>query len=185
MKKLFSLFATLVIVSACGSNQPTPTSDTAATVVSGTSAQTVKVQSFIPYKKDAAIAANIKTECALNSQLSENIQAYGNDYNVAIVRSPSLNKDAHGKVLMLEITEAVSQGHAFVGHRKFVKIAGTLYNDGKKVAAYTATRFSGGGFWGAYKGSCSVLSRTVKTLGKDTALWLSSPVDGAHLGDKG
>lgn len=183
MKKLFSIFATLVIITACGSNPTAPSSDTATTIVSGTSAQTVKVQSFIPYKKEAVIAANIKTECALNSQLSEYIQAYGNEYNVAVIRSPRLEKESQGKVLLLEIVDAVSQGHAFVGHRKFVKIAGTLYDNGKKVASYTATRFSGGGFWGAYKGSCSVLSRTVKTLGKDTALWLSNPVDGAHLGD--
>lgn len=184
MIKTLSLLTTLLVLAACGSNQPTPGSDSGTTVMSGNKSQTVKVQSLIPYKKDATIAAKIKSECTLNSKLSEYIQAYGNEYNVAIIRTPQINSDMQGKVLLLEIVDAVSQGHAFVGHAKFVKIAGTLYDNGKKVAAYTATRHSGGGFWGAYKGSCSVLDRTVKTLGKDTALWLSSPVDGAHLGDK-
>jgi hypothetical protein len=154
-------------------------------MVAGSSAQTVKIQQFIPYKKDAVIAGNIKTECSLNSQLSEYTQAYGNEFNVAIIRTPRLDKDTAGKVLLVEIVDAVSAGNAFIGHRKYVKIAGTLYDNGKKTAAYTATRFSGGGFWGAYKGSCTVLNRTVKTLGKDTVLWLSNPVDGAHLGDNG
>jgi len=184
MKQVLSLISLLFIITACGSNQPAPSSD-GTTVVKGNAAQTVKVQQFIPYKEGAVIAGNIKTECALNSQLSEYIQSHGNQYNVAVIRSPQLNKDMEGKVLMVEIVDAVSHGNAFIGHRKYAKIAGTLYENGKKMAAFTATRFSGGGFWGAYKGSCSVLNRTVNTLGKDAALWLSNPVDGAHLGDNG
>jgi len=58
-----------------------------------------------------------------------------------------------------------------------------LYKNGKRQAGFTASRVSGGGAFGGFKGSCSVLGRTVKILGSDVSLWLLHPVDGAHLGD--
>ena len=44
-------------------------------------------------------------------------------------------------------------------------------------------RVSGGGAFGLYKGSCTVLGSTVKVLGRDVSNWLKKPVNGAHLGD--
>ncbi len=40
-----------------------------------------------------------------------------------------------------------------------------------------------GGFMGAYKGTCALLGRCTKTLGKDIAEWLKNPVNNATLGD--
>jgi hypothetical protein len=40
-----------------------------------------------------------------------------------------------------------------------------------------------GGAFGGFKGSCSVLGRTVKALGKDIAQWLVQPAKGSQLGD--
>ena len=40
-----------------------------------------------------------------------------------------------------------------------------------------------GGAFAGYKGSCSVLGRTVKAMGKDVAQWLKAPTDEAALGD--
>ena len=67
---------------------------------------------------------------------------------------------------------------------KHTLIKGALYKNGKKQAGFTAARRSGGGMYGAFKSSCSVLGRTVKVLGRDVANWLKHPVDGAHLGDR-
>lgn len=183
MKSLFSITMVLIL-SACGPGQPKPSPSSGSTALgSGSTAQTIKIQQSIPYQKGAPIAANIKTECPLNTQLSEHTQTYGKEYNLNIVRVSQLDKNAAGKVLLVEINDAVSAGNAFIGHQKFVRISGTLYENGKKISSYSARRVSGGGFWGAYKGSCTVLNRTVKALGKDTTLWLSNPVDGSHLGD--
>jgi len=88
-----------------------------------------------------------------------------------------------GKVLEVVISDAISGGNAFIGHRKYVAVEGTLYEDGKKVASFTGGRYSGGGALGGYKGSCSVLGRCTKALGKDIAGWLKNPEDGASLGD--
>lgn len=146
-------------------------------------ATAIKIQSIIPFKKGAAISASIKNECKIQTQLSEFIHAYAVGEGVGVIRKGKVRKKSKGKVLLVNITNAVSAGNAFIGHRKYTSIKGTLYNNGKRKGAFTATRMSGGGMWAGFKGSCSVLGRTVKALGSDVSLWLKHPVDGAHLGD--
>lgn len=86
-------------------------------------------------------------------------------------------------MLVVEISDAVSRGNPFIGHRKSTSVRGNLYQDGVKVAAFRGECDSMGGAFGGFKGSCSVLGRTVKTLGSDIAAWLAKPVDDARLGD--
>jgi hypothetical protein len=62
-------------------------------------------------------------------------------------------------------------------------VRGKLYQDGKEIGAFTGRRNSMGGAFGGFKGSCSVLGRTVKALGKDIAQWLVQPAKGSQLGD--
>ena len=188
MLKTVMLVSTVALVSACASNgavkdDSTASSSTTSKIENVAVVGAVTVMDDIPYKAGSKIALNIRQECHITKQLSEFTQSYGKEQGIDVVRSPKLNVKAKGKNLQIEITEAVSQGNAFIGHRKYTAIEGTLYDSGKKVSGFTAARVSGGGFFGAYKGSCSVLGRTVETLGKDVAGWLKSPVDGAHLGD--
>ena len=92
--------------------------------------------------------------------------------------------DVHkGRALQLEIVDAVSMGNAWTGHQKYTKVSGTLYENGRRVAGFKARRNSMGGMWGGYKGSCSVLGRTVEAIGEDIGEWLEQPKDGASLGD--
>lgn len=177
MKHIFISVLLAMTIIGCG------VSDPKKSTMKVNKATAIKVQSIIPYKKGAPIATNIKNECKINKQLSEFIEAYALGENVGVVRKASLKRKSKGKVLLVNITNAVSSGNAFIGHRKYVSIKGTLYNNGKKQASFTGTRFSGGGMWAGFKGSCSVLGRTVKALGSDVSLWLKHPVDGVHLGD--
>lgn len=181
LKEVFLVLA-VVSLTACGSTGAVKNSSNTSAKHSVTS-DAIKVARDIPYKKGSKIALNIRQECKITEQLSEFTQIYGEDRGINVVRVPRVMPKGKGQVLEMEITEAVSQGNAFLGHRKYTAIEGSLYTDGKKVSTFTAARFSGGGFFGAYKGSCSVLGRTVEALGKDVAIWLASPVDGAHLGD--
>lgn len=167
-----------VFVIGCGTNEPKPST------MEVNPATAIKINSRIPYKSGSAVALNIKNECKLDTQLSEFIRDYSVGEGIGIIRTLKLNKSTKGKVLLVEITEAVSSGNAFIGHRKFTSIKGDLYDNGKRKSGFTAARLSGGGAWAGFKGSCSVLGRTVKTLGSDVSRWLKNPVDGAHLGDR-
>ena len=147
------------------------------------SAQALQVQRPVPYSEDGDIADNIKQECKIDEQLADFIQEYAkkNGTEVTFVSGPV--DTATGRVLDVRITNAISMGNAFMGHQKGTTVAGTLYENGQKIASFKARRHSMGGAFAGYKGSCSVLGRTVKTIGEDIAGWLKAPTDGAKLGD--
>lgn len=177
MNKIIITTALALTITACG------VSDPKAPTIEVNPKTAIKIMSVIPYAKGSKVSTSIKNECKIQSQLSEFIQSYAAGEGVGVLRKNKVSKKAKGKVLVVKITEAVSSGNAFIGHRKFSSIAGTLYKNGKKGDSFTATRISGGGAWAGFKGSCSVLGRTVKALGSDVTRWLKNPVDGAHLGD--
>lgn len=180
MKKIVTrilMVALAVGIVGCGASNP---KEATITVNPQTA---IKVATLIPFSKGVPIAANIINECKLDDQLSEFIRAYAVGEGVGVIRKNSVSNKSKGKALIVEITNAVSSGNAFIGHRKFTSIKGTLYTDGQKGASFTAARMSGGGAFAGFKGSCSVLGRTVKVLGSDVSRWLLNPTDGAHLGD--
>lgn len=147
-------------------------------------ADPVVVQSVIPYAADSKIAKNIRNECTkLGSQFASFTKEFGKKFEVDVQLNETLDITAKGRVLQMEITEAVSMGNAFIGHQKYAAARGTLYENGEKVASFEARRQSMGGAFAGYKGSCSVLGRTVKAMGKDVAQWLKAPTDDATLGD--
>lgn len=147
-------------------------------------ANSVAVQSSIPYSADSKVAQNIRTECVkLNSQLAQFTRDYTKKSNVKVELVDNLDIQQKGRVLQIEIVDAVSMGNAFTGHHKYSAARGTLYENGQKVASFDARRQSMGGAFAGYKGSCAVLGRTAKAMGKDIANWLQNPTDGARLGD--
>ena len=147
-------------------------------------ADAIKVIKDAPYAADAEIQKKVRNECVkLGSQLSEFTQQFAKEFGVDVALVDSIDTAGSGRVLQLEITDAVSMGNAFMGHQKFSSARGALYEDGKKIADFRARRNSMGGAFAGYKGSCSVLGRTVKAMGKDIAQWLKDPEDKAELGD--
>ena len=147
-------------------------------------AETISMASKVPYAEDSKIRRNVLNECTeLGTKLSAFTQQFSKKLKNEIVLADSISTNSEGMVLELHITDAVSGGNGFIGHQKYVGVSGTLYKDGKRVAGFTGGRYSGGGAFGGYKGSCSVLGRCTKALGKDIANWLNSPVDEASLGD--
>jgi len=177
MKKILITVFLAITIAGCGVGNPKKAS------VAIDPATAIKIQKLIPFAKGTPIAANIINDCNLDKQLSEFIHAYAVGEGVGMIRNNVVSKETKGKVLVVAITNAVSSGNAFIGHRKYTSIKGTLYDNGEKGASFTAARLSGGGAFSGFKSSCSVLGRTVKVLGHDVMLWLKNPSDGAHLGD--
>ena len=140
----------------------------------------LQMQKPVPYAADNDISDAIKTECPIGDQLADFVKQYSSE-PVELVGGPV--DPGSGRVLQLEIVDAVSMGNAWLGHQKFTKVQGTLFDGGNKVASFKGRRNSMGGAFAGFKGSCSVLGRTVEVLGQDIAGWLASPTDGANLGD--
>ncbi|MBT1443663.1 hypothetical protein KJI95_03880 [Shewanella sp. JM162201] len=131
------------------------------------------IESNIPFKDSDEIVSKVKEECtALGSQFADSIVKYGNKQKLQIKSVDAL--PTQGTVVKVTINSVISEGNAnpFNPHRKQVFATATLMVDGKAADSNTFSRFSGGGFWGGFKGSCSVLQHTVNTLGNDVAKWL-------------
>jgi hypothetical protein len=160
------------------------TSAAALLICSMASADEVRMVSIVPYSEHAEIADNILKECAeIQEQLAHFSREYAAENGITVTLVDEVSSSDPGRVLLVEIDDAVSMGNPFTGHRKFTRISGELYQDGERIAGFKGRRNSGGGVFGGYKGSCSVLGRTVKVLGRDVAEWLNNPADGARLGD--
>ncbi len=185
MKKAISVIAAAMMVLlfvGCGSNKAKPSGEAMAKAAAS-AVNSVIIQSSIPFEKTSRVASNIRKECKLGTQLSTYIATSAAGIGIKVTKKKAIKSSDKGNVLIVNIVDAVSSGNAFVGHRKYTEIKGTLYKSGSKIASFRASRTSGGGMFAGFKGSCSVLGRTVKTLGKDVSTWLKNPVDKATLGD--
>lgn len=147
------------------------------------SADEIQMARSIPYAEDAEIAGKITRECTLQTQLADFIKEYATKGGHQIRLVDSVDEAAEGKVLVIEIRDAVSEGNAFLGHRKSTSARGKLLENGVEIASFKVRRNSMGGAFAGYKGSCSVLGRTVKIMGQDIAQWLNAPTMDAMLGD--
>ena len=157
----------------------------AAMAATPSSASELTMLSETPYAEGSRVAAKIKEECVkLQGQLPAYTQEYAREHGIEVQLADSIDPQAGGRVLVVEITDAISRGNPFLGHQKSSEVEGTLWENGAEVGSFRGMRHSMGGFGAGYKGSCSVLGRTVKALGKDIAEWLKDPRDGAELGDQ-
>src|SRR5947209_563451 len=86
----------------------------------------VKVPQSVPFAEDAEIAGNIKNECHINQQLGEFIVEYAKKKNIATQPVAVTDKTMSGRVLVVEIRDATSEGNAFLGHHKSTSVRGAL-----------------------------------------------------------
>ncbi|MGN2246415.1 hypothetical protein ACFWZ3_06970 [Frateuria sp. GZRR35] len=146
-------------------------------------ADAVHVQRPVPFNEDADVPGAVKRECKLDEQLSDFVAQYAREKGMTVDFAPQVTATSPGQSLVMEITDVVSEGNAFLGHHKSVTVKGKLYRDGKLAGSFKGRRNSMGGAFGGFKGSCSVLGRSVKALGEDIAGWLAAPREDALLGD--
>ena len=149
--------------------------------LTGMAAGTLNLQKRAPYEKDLPVPTAVKAECALETKIPEFVEeaAKGNFDTINMIDMPSAN----GKHLSMKITGITGLGGGAWSGPKHITIDGTLTENGKVVGTFQATRYSGGGAFGGYKGTCSILGRCAKALGKDVANWLEQPSMNARLGD--
>ena len=132
------------------------------------------------FDKDAAVPAAVKAECDLQTKIPNYVfaEAKGEIEGLSFVDKPGA-----GRTLSLAIKGVAGAGGGAWSGPKQVTIEGKLLEKNKVVGSFVATRFSGGGAFGAYKGTCKILDRCAKALGKDVAGWLMEPTMNARLGD--
>ena len=144
------------------------------------SAQVTKVQRSIPYAANAAVPQAVRDQCQLQTKVPEFVAAAAGS-SVELVDG-AVNRKS-GRVLEMEITEVHAPGGGVFSGAKWMAVNGNLYDRGKSIGSFRARRYSTGGAFGGFKGTCGILGRCSKAIGDDIARWLAAPTPNANLGD--
>lgn len=127
---------------------------------------------------DGATSQKVQDECGLQRDIPKYIAAYAKD-GVTLVEK----FDPAAPRLELAITSAYAPGGGAWSGAKWVEVSGKLFQGNKQVGSFTGSRYSTGGMFGGFKGTCSIVGRCGKVIGKDIAEWLKNPSENAKLGD--
>jgi len=138
----------------------------------------IKVPRTIGFSDESGASDKVKSECKLQTKVTHYLDQYSEQ--VELVDGKPGKK---GRALELEITMVHAPGGGAWSGAKFMTVKGKLLENGKEVSNFTAKRYSGGGFMGGSKGTCSIIGRCAKAIGKDIATWLETPMPNAHLDD--
>jgi hypothetical protein len=128
----------------------------------------------VPFSDD--VRDIIKKECKLQTRLPGFIKSAGAE--VTLVDRLS----GEGERLELSISEVHAPSGGVFSGPKWIEVTGTLKGAGAPKH-FRAKRFSTGGAFGQFKGTCAIIGRATKVVGMDIAAWLREPTDGAELGD--
>ncbi|MEM9459800.1 MAG: hypothetical protein AAGF11_36825 [Myxococcota bacterium] len=132
----------------------------------------------VTFAEDSGSTKDVRQECGLQSKIPEWIAD-----NIEGVR-PNATAEG-GRMLTLEITHIDGAGGGAWTGPKRIAMTGMLTENGEIIGSFRAQRTSGGGMWGGYKGTCSILETCGEELGEDVADWLRAPSEGAELGELG
>lgn len=141
-------------------------------------AGSVKVKRTIPFSEGSGASDAVKSECQLETKVPAFLAQFSKSVELV---DGSLG--SAGRVLELSISEVHAPGGGAFSGAKSMSVTGTLRQDGKKIGSFTARRYSGGGVFGGYKGTCGIVGRCAKAIGKDISRWLENPQMDSKLGD--
>lgn len=141
-----------------------------------------KVISPVLFAEGSGASNDVKESCKLDTRLPQFIEDFAKR-GVEVVIGPDPGDDAEGKILYLEFSNIVGFGGGAWSGAKSVTVRGELKENGETIGSFTAARYTSGGAFGGFKGTCSMLGRCIKSLGKDIATWLKKPTMHAMLGN--
>ena len=145
-------------------------------------ADTLVLPKKVAFAKGLDVRDAVRNECSLEEKIVKFIKEYSKGNYANIVYEKPSSGDYH--ILSAEIIEVLGAGGGAWSGAKSVKIKGDLKDkSGRVLGTFEAGRYSGGGAFAGYKGTCSILGRCTKAIGKDVASWLVDPTTDARLGD--
>jgi hypothetical protein len=142
-------------------------------------ADKIRLQVPVPVVEGADIDAEILDTCDV-----------AGNFNTALIRE--LRKvaepaqaplaDMHGRVLKVEIVDAIWGGNWFIEHTQTLRVRGALYEDGTRVSGFNGVMQGRGG---GLTSGCFQMNANFRALTWHIKRWLRNPVDGARIGQGG
>lgn len=144
--------------------------------LAATAAETIGIPQVVPIAEDVDVSPAVRNECQLGEKVSSFLAEFSPDVKVS-------EDTTQGRYLRMTITEVTAFGGGAWSGAKWMTVKGTLVENDKPIASFRAKRYSTGGAFGGFKGTCSIIGRCTKAIAQDIAEWLKNPVDDARLGD--
>lgn len=136
--------------------------------------ESLVIQRTAYYKTSAKVGDKIRDECGLEQVVPKNIKSYARGDYDSIYLSDSLSDSTPAKVLVMKIVNAQGLGGGRYSGPKSLTIEGTLSQNGTVLGTFVVHRGTMGGFGGGGSGTCSLLHRCAKKIGKDVGSWLEA-----------
>jgi hypothetical protein len=146
-------------------------------------AGSITIAKQAPYVQSMSVPDAVRAECNLPIRVSEFVKEYADKSYDKVVLADNVSANTPGQALSMKIVGMTGTGGGAWSGPKHVTVEGTLWENGKVKGTFTAMRYSSGGAFGGYKGTCAILGRCVKSIGKDVGEWLLAPKMNAKLGD--
>lgn len=132
----------------------------------------------VPYARGSDVPDRIRNECTgLGHEIAFMVHGLMRG-KVTLVKG-KLPTSSPGDVLQLEIADVASDGNAFLGQNQRIRLRGTLYRDGGRIASFVAVRSNQAD---NLLKACANLNGLAPNLARDISRWLKDPKDGAELG---
>ncbi|MBV8158042.1 MAG: hypothetical protein JO278_10310 [Dyella sp.] len=136
----------------------------------------VVLETPVTYAPGAEVVEQVRTECRIEDMLANRVGDILRKRNKGSPGTIDAGADPRGaQVLKLQISHVLGIGGGAWTGPKAITVMADLVEDGKVVRHTKVNRWSVGGFWGAFKGTCSILDRSAIVIAKDMARWVRDP----------
>ncbi|PFH04365.1 hypothetical protein BCF11_5140 [Collimonas sp. PA-H2] len=131
----------------------------------------------VTYHPDAGVVEKVKQECQIENMLQHRVGPVLAKLNKGGDGTIATGADSAGATLLrLQITHVLGVGGgAFSGPKAITVNADLLDSSGKVLRHTKINRWSMGGMFGAFKGTCTILDRSAAAIGKDLSRWVHDP----------
>jgi hypothetical protein len=146
-------------------------------------AGSITIAKQAPYAQSMSVPDAVRAECDLPGKVPVFVKEFADKTYDKVVLADGVSAKTPGQALSMKIVGLTGTGGGAYSGPKHVTVEGTLWENGKVKGTFTATRYSSGGAFGGYKGTCAILGRCVKAIGKDVGGWLLTPGMNTKLGD--
>ncbi|MBB5018366.1 hypothetical protein HNQ59_001654 [Chitinivorax tropicus] len=130
----------------------------------------------VTYHPDAGVVRKVREECKIEDQLAEHVGKILAKVNKSDKGTIEASADQTGKqILRLQITHVLGVGGGAWSGPKAVTVQAALLEDGKVKRETKINRWSIGGMWAGFKGTCTIIDRCSVALAKDLGRWARDP----------
>ncbi|ARN19407.1 hypothetical protein [Piscinibacter gummiphilus] len=134
----------------------------------------VYLETPVTYAPNAGVVDKVKEECKIEDMFVREAspffsKANGGEATIAADADPKASR------VRVQITHVLGVGGGAWSGPKSMSIEASLVENGKVTRTTKLTRSTTGGAFGGFKGTCTILERSAKALGKDVVGWVANP----------